>query len=34
VSTFSPAEIRERTYWEAGKSQVTLTYLNEYAGNA
>jgi hypothetical protein len=30
VDVVALAEIRKRTYWEAGESQVTPVYLNEY----
>jgi hypothetical protein len=30
VDVVALAEIRKRTYWEAGESQVSLVYLNEY----
>jgi len=30
VDVVALAEIRKRIYWEAGESQVTPVYLNEY----
>jgi len=30
VDVVALAEIRKRTYWEAGESQGTPVYLNEY----
>jgi hypothetical protein len=30
VDVVALAEIKKRTYWEAGESQVSLVYLNEY----
>jgi len=30
VDIATPIEIRQRSHWEAGESQVTPVYLNEY----